>query len=231
MIETDSHSGSVRYSIKVGELPIGLELSTETGAITGIPSEVTEKSVIITIEASNDVGGITTKLKMEVLPIVMKYPKRSLTLSQGELMKTVIPTITPNAEALTSYTVSPELPKGVMLARQTGKLLGTPAHGSEDTFYTITGSNDNGGKAIYNISIKVKPILVEVVEPEVEVPKKEPIMDEVPVVAALEQGIHIFMIILFCILSIIHNFLFHIVCSNHTRRGNHSSRITNIATI
>jgi uncharacterized repeat protein (TIGR01451 family) len=95
-------------------LPAGLSLDSSTGAISGTPTAVTS-SATYTITASNTGGSDAATVTIEVndvAPTAISYSPNSFTLTKGTAMTTVTPTST--GGTVTSWTVSPSLPAGLL---------------------------------------------------------------------------------------------------------------------
>ena len=138
-------------------LPVGLSLDSSTGAISGTPTAVTS-SATYTITASNTGGSDAATVTIEVndvAPTSIAYSPNSFTLTKGTAMTTVTPTST--GGTVTSWTVSPSLPAGLVIDGSTGAISGTPTAITASTSYTITGTN-TGGSVTASITIVVNDV-------------------------------------------------------------------------
>jgi DNA-binding beta-propeller fold protein YncE len=140
---TSSGGAVTSYSVSPA-LPAGLSLNTGTGVITGTPTAVTA-TVSYTVTASNSAGSTTASLSITVnvaAPAGLAY-------TTGTAVYTVGTAITPNSPtstggAVTSYSVSPDLPAGLSLDDDTGIIAGTPTTVAAKASYTVTASNATG---------------------------------------------------------------------------------------
>jgi polyhydroxybutyrate depolymerase len=90
-------------------------------------------------------------------PTGLSYPT-PLSLTVGVAMVSANPTVT---GTVTSYSVSPALPAGLMLSTDSGQISGTPASPSASSPYVITAQNA-GGAARFAVEIAVgHPTLAE----------------------------------------------------------------------
>jgi len=111
---TPTITGSVTlYSVN-NTLPIGLTLNSSTGIISGTP--VNSQSVSnYTITASNSMGRTTFTIQITInyiAPSNLSYPSSLLYLSVGSAMNSLTPIV---SGFVTSYSVSPSLPTGLVL--------------------------------------------------------------------------------------------------------------------
>jgi hypothetical protein len=138
-----SGGGSIaQFSISPA-LPAGLQFDEQTGVISGTPTAASAATVYI-VTARNAGGVAVTRLEIEVRavavpPAGLHYPDDSIVYESG---KPVVPD-TPDSSggAINDYTVSPGLPRGLVLDPKTGVISGTPAAPSPDMVHTVTGSN------------------------------------------------------------------------------------------
>ena len=126
-------------------LPAGLSLNATTGEISGTPT-VVSPSTVYTITASNTGGDDTTTITIEVMdiaPYSLIYNPSFLDLNNGSTMTPVTPTNL--GGIVTSWTISPALPTGLLLDAANGTISGTPQGLSPLAVYTITAINSGGG--------------------------------------------------------------------------------------
>ena len=135
-------------------LPNGLSLDTSTGAISGTPT-ATSSVVIYTVYANNTGGSATTTVSIlinDAAPSSITYTPSSFTLTKGNAMTTATPTA--SGGAVTSWSISPQLPAGLSLDTSTGAISGTPSVVSPSTVYTVTATNAGGtGQATVTIQV------------------------------------------------------------------------------
>ena len=122
-----------------------LSISPGLGAVTGTSVTVRPlATTTYTLTATNE-GGTSSKS----LTVSMTSAPAGLTYSQNPATYTEGVAITPNAPsstggAITSYSVSPDLPAGLSLHPTTGIVSGTPAAATPMAVYTVTGTNAAG---------------------------------------------------------------------------------------
>ena len=125
-------------------LPAGLAFSVSTGAISGTPTAISS-SATYTVTASNTGGSATTTISIVVNdapPSSVTYGVSTLTLTKNVTMTTITPTS--SGGAVTSWSVSPTLPIGLIFDTSTGAISGTPTGINASATYTITASNAGG---------------------------------------------------------------------------------------
>jgi PKD repeat protein len=140
-------------------LPAGLTLAKPTGIISGTPTTATT-TANYTITARNAAGATTVVLSVTVVapPVGLSYKHNPVTYVTGTA-------ITPDSAVLTggsavdSFTVSPALPAGLLLARTTGVISGTPTTASAAANYTVTARNI-AGTATATVSIAITAALL-----------------------------------------------------------------------
>jgi gliding motility-associated-like protein len=131
------------YSI-TPSLPTGLVINAITGEISGkptIPSNLTNYTIL----ATNGIGSTTTQINIEVIdaaPTNLSYESSTLVASNGSPVTNVAPTS--SGGAIQNYTISPNLPAGIVIDASTGIISGTPSSPSTLTTYTITATNSIG---------------------------------------------------------------------------------------
>jgi hypothetical protein len=135
------------------ELPAGLVFHTQTGRITGTPTE-NSSSTEYTVTAGNSAGSTTTRLLITVTdepPQRFSYPIVSAVYTKGILAQPNIPTISGSG---ITYSISPALPSGLVLNETTGRISGSPQVLQLPTAYTVTATN-TGGSTTFNLSLTV----------------------------------------------------------------------------
>ncbi|MFM7019787.1 MAG: putative Ig domain-containing protein [Aquirufa sp.] len=150
-----SGAAATSYSI-APPLPAGLSFNTSTGSITGTP-QILSTARDYTITGSN-VGGstsVTTSLAvLEPAPDSLRITVPSIFLL-GQSITPISPTNT--GGVVSSYTISPSLPGGLVFDTSTGTILGTPSELKSATTYTITATN-SGGSTSTSFSFAVNDI-------------------------------------------------------------------------
>jgi hypothetical protein len=144
---TSSQSG-VTYA--AASLPAGMAIFTNTGVITGTPSEV-KSARLYTVTATNVSGTSTFDVSITVNPAlpVISYGS-PLTYYNGVQFAPETPTSTGGAVD----TYSGTLPAGLSLNASTGVITGTPSAVAAAADYIITATNSSGsGTATVNITV------------------------------------------------------------------------------
>jgi gliding motility-associated-like protein len=150
-----SGAAATAYSI-APPLPAGLAFNTNTGEITGTPLSLSP-SRDYTITASN-VGGSTSVISsfavLEPAPDSLSINVPSIYLL-GQSITPISPTNT--GGVVSTYSISPALPGGLVFDPTTGTISGTPSELSTATTYTITATN-SGGTSTTTFSLTVNDI-------------------------------------------------------------------------
>lgn len=148
---TNGSPGS--YSVTPA-LPAGLTLDTGTGVISGTPTSVTAQAAY-TVSAIVSTGTVSFSLALTVnpaAPSALSYDS-PLQTTAGTSIAPAMPTVT---GTVTSYTVSPALPAGLVLDSTTGEISGTPTTATALATYAVTASNVTGSTH-FDLQIEVSP--------------------------------------------------------------------------
>ena len=132
-------------------LPAGLSLDSSSGVISGTPTVILAKASF-TVSASNSAGSTTATIQITVaLP-----PPTGLSYSQiaGAVNVAITPDVPTVTGTVSSYSINPTLPAGLILDGSTGVISGTPTAVSAQTSYTVTASN-SGGSTTAAVQISV----------------------------------------------------------------------------
>ena len=155
---TPTSSGGTVTSWSISpSLPTGLTFNTSTGAISGTPTAVSSSNNY-TITATNLGGSGTAVVAVQVndiSPYSIVYTGSPFTLEKGTAMTTATPSA--GGGAVTSWSISPSLPAGLLFSSSTGAISGTPTAVSSTTQYTVTASN-TGGSSTATVTITVNDI-------------------------------------------------------------------------
>lgn len=165
---TPLYNGTVTSWSVSPSLPTGLGIDAATGVISGTPINVTG-SAVYTVTASNASGSTTRNITIvvnDMAPQIMSYTRQSPTYSVGTPINLNSPII--SGGAVTSWTISPQLPAGLAFNTASGIMSGTPTVEAALNYYTITAIN-SGGSANINLSITVAPANPIFSKPEVHV--------------------------------------------------------------
>jgi gliding motility-associated-like protein len=125
-------------------LPTGVSLNTNTGVISGTPTELLAQT-IFTITASNTGGstsGTFTLTVNDVAPSGLTYSTGTVIATKGITVINSTPSAT--GGAVVSYSISPALPTGMNFNTTTGIISGTPTVLLAQTTFTITATNTGG---------------------------------------------------------------------------------------
>ena len=136
------------------QLPIGLSLHPETGAIQGIPYVLSAASVH-KIWANNSGGSTSTNISLTIVD----QPPRDLHWGLMNLVLTIGVEMAPQAAtniggSPVTYEADPALPAGIELNSSTGRVSGIPAELWPETAHFVWANNSGGG-AIAVLTITV----------------------------------------------------------------------------
>jgi gliding motility-associated-like protein len=137
------------------ELPVGLILDATTGEINGTPNDVTpttEYKITATNKSGSDFFNLSITIN-DIFPII-SYVKDNIYII-GEEIPPLLPTV--SGGKVISYSVSPDLVKGLNLNPTTGVITGAASIITTNQKYTITAVN-SGGSASFDVSITIKDI-------------------------------------------------------------------------
>jgi hypothetical protein len=144
----------ITYSVSPN-LPAGLILNSNTGVISGTPTE-TSGLATYTITASNTGGSTTYGVVItinDVAPSSLSYSNPNIYTRNSAITSLSSTVMGQNI----IYSVYPSLPSGLSLNTSTGTISGTPTGVSDTTTYTITATN-SGGNSTFDIDITVGDI-------------------------------------------------------------------------
>jgi uncharacterized repeat protein (TIGR01451 family) len=154
---TPTNSGGVALSYAVAPaLPAGLTLNPSTGIIAGAPTAITATTTYV-VTATNSGGNTTAELSITV----NDAPPRGLTYRTNPAVYFKDSQFTDNVPRLSgggpvvSYSVSPDLPPGMVLNLSTGVIAGTPTAALAKATYVVSATN-SGGKTTVALAITVK---------------------------------------------------------------------------
>ncbi|MEY2815476.1 MAG: hypothetical protein RJA78_52, partial [Actinomycetota bacterium] len=148
-------------------LPAGLTFNSSTFTLSGTASEPLAETNY-TVTGKNIAGLLTKSFSIEILdrPQLAMTPKNLIGYSTaGDLEKVAAGsevsgyTFSNSGGRVTNWTVSPELPAGIVLNSLTGEISGAAEEPVESNeIYTITGSNPGGSSSFdYRIKLFVPP--------------------------------------------------------------------------
>jgi streptogramin lyase len=142
------------YSISPS-LPKGLSFDNATGAISGTPTVISAQTTY-TVTAKNAYGPGTATIVITVgeKPVVNYNTPQTYII--GVDITSLLPINT--GSVVDSYSISPNLPKGISFNAKTGEISGKPAVVSPQTIYTVKATNAYG-EGTTTLSIVVDRIL------------------------------------------------------------------------
>ncbi|MQA40751.1 putative Ig domain-containing protein [Rugamonas aquatica] len=154
-------------------LPSGLTLDPVSGVISGVPS-VAATAQSYTVVGSNAAGYAAASMNITINkrlqpPVQLSYANTIIVAPPYR----AIPSNTPSSSGspVTSYTVSPTLPTGLMLDPVSGVISGTPTTAAGAQTYTVTATNDAGSAStVLQITITPLPTPIFNVGQDVVVP-------------------------------------------------------------
>lgn len=150
-----SFTGGIATSYAINPaLPGGLTIHPSTGIISGIPTDIAAAATY-TITATNSAGSTTKAVTItvnEAAPKNLRYATTTLQGSNGTPVTNMLPSS--SGGNITTYSISPALPAGIILNTVTGEISGTPISISPLTTYIVTGSN-SAGSTTATLSLKV----------------------------------------------------------------------------
>jgi hypothetical protein len=156
-----STGGLISHYEATTPLPLGLNLNSVSGVISGTPTLDTPKSTY-TITAKNNSGQVTRELILTVQdqespPTSISYNCTVCNISVGQAITPLAPNA--NGGQVNRYTVSPELPAGLVLHSTTGIISGTPTAEPSNASFTVTASNNVGKTTTILMLATLRPIL------------------------------------------------------------------------
>ena len=141
------------------KVPAGMVFETALGAITGTPTEVSSETTY-TVRATNSLGKATATFTLRVH--AAELPPAGLSYGQNPASYTIELPIRPNRPSHgggnpTSYSVSPQLPLGLVMDPLSGIISGTPSTLSTTGSFRVTASNAHGESTV-ELSIAINDI-------------------------------------------------------------------------
>lgn len=148
-------------------LPTGLNFSTSTGIISGLPT-VTSPATNYTVIATNVSGSYPTTINISVVnvpppvPVIIYTPSSNAYIINQSVVN-LVPTNT-GGDAVTSWSISPTLPSGLSFSTSTGVISGVGTILSPLTSYLVQANNASGfGQTHVSISIVGTPPPINII--------------------------------------------------------------------
>ncbi|MEJ8859541.1 putative Ig domain-containing protein [Variovorax robiniae] len=154
-----STGGLITHYTVSPALPAGLSLDSQTGVLSGMPTQATAPAVYI-VTGSNAAGNSVTRLEIEVMdtvvaPAGLHYLDTAVIYVTNEAIVPNIPQY--SGGEITRFSVSPALPAGLSMDVQTGAISGTPLVAPAQATYTVTGRNSAGAAhALLRIEVRAQ---------------------------------------------------------------------------
>lgn len=153
---TPVNSGSPATSWSISPaLPSGLAFSTLNGQISGTPTG-TSAATSYTVTGSNSAGSDTATVSIAVSATLaapnISYSPDSIVGTVNSAITSLSPTN--SGGAVSSWSVSPDVPAGLSFSTSTGIFSGTPTATSASATYAVTATNATGS-ATFNVTISV----------------------------------------------------------------------------
>ena len=142
-----SRGGAVVAFSIAPALPAGLSFHTDSGVISGTPSEpsaATEYTVTAANLGGSTMATVSITVK-DVAPRELTYSANPAIYTKGVAVAENTPSST--GGAVVAYSIAPALPAGLILDPGSGVISGTPAERSAETPYTVTATNSGGSTA------------------------------------------------------------------------------------
>jgi hypothetical protein len=138
-------------------LPPGLSLSATTGLIFGTPTTVTAQA-LYTVTASNVSGSTTFNVSIAIVTPPLMPPTGLFYVSPrtfvvGAAVAPVSPVV---SGTVTSWSILPSLPPGLLFNSGNGSYSGTPTVATAQGVYRITAANAAGSTA-FDLTLTVNP--------------------------------------------------------------------------
>jgi len=152
-----SYKGDVDYFLIDKDLPVGMKFNEETGEITGSTKELME-SRSYTVIAQNKFGGTSVNFVLKILNSKPQFSYETpFYTAQRDRLFDAYPHILGPIE---NFTVSPDLPEGLVFCKDTGRIKGmvkklSPIKYKPDE-YTVTAHN---GEQTYSQNISILRVI------------------------------------------------------------------------
>jgi len=146
-------AGTTTFAVTSGTLPAGLNLNTNSGVISGTPTNVETNTFTVTATDANGCTGSSSYTVTITCPAITVGPE---SLADGTVNDSYLQTNTASGGvgATTFAVTSGSLPAGLNLNTNSGVISGTPTSVETNTF-TVTATDTNGctGSLSYTVTI------------------------------------------------------------------------------
>jgi len=148
-------------------LPSGLRFNTTSGRIDGTPTVVSAATnYVITATGPGGTGRDTINLSVVAVAPTINYTKSILSYPVGAAIEPIARTS--SSGLISSYSITPALPSGLLFNTTTGRLDGTPIATSATRWYVITANGPGGaGKDSIRLTTVANPPFISFEESEV----------------------------------------------------------------
>ena len=154
--------GLLVYSIQPA-LPAGVVLNTQTGFISGTPtvSQSTTTYNLVVTDSALQVSSSTFQLRINPIPLAVSTSQSLVIMTKLAPAAAVKPVAATGGVIPLAYTVSPNLPNGLVISSSTGVISGTPTVGLNTSTFavTVTDSALQTGSANFNLQINDLPAI------------------------------------------------------------------------
>ena len=149
-------TGAVTYDSD--RLPAGLTLNTDTGVITGTPTEAQSATnyTVTGTDSNRNSATATVTITIAAAPAAALSPAtRTVNGTVGTAITATTAFTASNFTGTVVYEVDPRLPPGLSLNTDTGVITGTPTEAQSATNYTVTGEDRDRNSATATVTITV----------------------------------------------------------------------------
>jgi hypothetical protein len=152
-------TGDVVYSLD-SRLPPGLSLDTDTGVISGTPTEA-QSATTYTVTGEDRSGNsatATVSITVAAVPAALSPASQTVNGTVGTAITATTAFTATNFTGDVVYSLDSRLPPGLSLDTDTGVISGTPTEAQSATTYTVTGEDRSGNSATATVSITVAAV-------------------------------------------------------------------------